>query len=154
MVSPGADAASKMMLSKKKITIAQGEKATLKGKKVTKKVKWSVTKGKKVIKLTKKKKASVVITGKNAGKAVVTAKSGKKKLTCKVTVKAAQEETTPAQTPNTGVTETKAPAALKSITITSIEPVCDFSVLTFGKERETINIVCFAMKMQQMADII
>lgn len=111
MVSPGADAASKMMLSKKKITIAQGEKVTLKVKKVTKKVKWSVTKGKKVIKLTKKKKASVVITGKKAGKAVVTAKSGKKKLTCKVTVKAAQEETTPAQTANTGVTETKAPAA-------------------------------------------
>ena len=109
MVSPGADAASKMMLSKKKITIAQGEKVTLKVKKVTKKVKWSVTKGKKVIKLTKKKKASVVITGKKAGKAVVTAKSGKKKLTCKVTVKAAQEKTTPPQTANTGVTETKAP---------------------------------------------
>lgn len=116
MVSPGADAASKMMLSKKKITIAQGEKVTLKVKKVTKKVKWSVTKGKKVIKLTKKKKASVVITGKKAGKAVVTAKSGKKKLTCKVTVKAAQEKTTPAQTPNTGVTETKAPAATTSAT--------------------------------------
>lgn len=116
MVSPGADAASKMMLSKKKITIAQGEKVTLKVKKVTKKVKWSVTKGKKVIKLTKKKKASVVITGKKAGKAVVTAKSGKKKLTCKVTVKAAQEETTPVQTPNTGVTETKVPAATTSAT--------------------------------------
>lgn len=116
MVSPGVDAASKMVLSKKKITIAQGEKVTLKVKKVTKKVKWSVTKGKKVIKLTKKKKASVVITGKKAGKAVVTAKSGSKKLTCKVTVKAAQGKTTPVQTPGTGVSETKAPAATTSAT--------------------------------------
>lgn len=78
MTSPVADAAAKMSLSKKKITITQGEKVTLKVKKATKKVKWSVTKGKKVIKLSKKKKASVVITGKKAGKAVVTAKAGKK----------------------------------------------------------------------------
>ncbi len=91
MTSPVADAAAKMSLSKKKITITQGEKVTLKVKKAKKKVKWSVTKGKKVIKLSKKKKASVVITGKKAGKAVVTAKAGKKKLTCKVTVKAANK---------------------------------------------------------------
>ena len=57
MTSPVADAAAKMSLSKKKITITQGEKVTLKVKKATKKVKWSVTKGKKVIKLSKKKKA-------------------------------------------------------------------------------------------------
>lgn len=110
MTSPVADAAAKMSLSKKKITITQGEKVTLKVKKAKKKVKWSVTKGKKVIKLSKKKKASVVITGKKAGKAVVTAKAGKKKLTCKVTVKAAQKENTATQAPATSVPATNAPA--------------------------------------------
>ena len=88
---------------------------TLKVKKATKKVKWSVTKGKKVIKLSKKKKASVVITGKKAGKAVVTAKAGKKKLTCKVTVKAANTDVQPTQAPATTAPtatpwETQAPA--------------------------------------------
>ena len=110
MTSPVADAAAKMSLSKKKITITQGEKVTLKVKKAKKKVKWSVTKGKKVIKLSKKKKASVVITGKKAGKAVVTAKAGKKKLTCKVTVKAAQKENTATQAPATSAPATNAPA--------------------------------------------
>ena len=115
MTSPVADAAAKMSLSKKKITITQGEKVTLKVKKATKKVKWSVTKGKKVIKLSKKKKASVVITGKKAGKAVVTAKAGKKKLTCKVTVKAANKDVQPTQEPATTAPtatpwETQAPA--------------------------------------------
>ena len=108
MTSPVADAAAKMSLSKKKITITQGEKVTL--KKATKKVKWSVTKGKKVIKLSKKKKASVVITGKKAGKAVVTAKAGKKKLTCKVTVKAANTDVQPTQAPATQAPATQAPA--------------------------------------------
>ena len=111
MTSPVADAAAKMSLSKKKITITQGEKVTLKVKKATKKVKWSVTKGKKVIKLSKKKKASVVITGKKAGKAVVTAKAGKKKLTCKVTVKAANTDVQPTQAPaTTAPTATQPPA--------------------------------------------
>lgn len=110
MTSPVADAAAKMSLSKKKITITQGEKVTLKVKKATKKVKWSVTKGKKVIKLSKKKKASVVITGKKAGKAVVTAKAGKKKLTCKVKVKAANTDVQLTQAPATQAPATKAPA--------------------------------------------
>ena len=110
MTSPVADAAAKMSLSKKKITITQGEKVTLKVKKAKKKVKWSVTKGKKVIKLSKKKKTSVVITGKKAGKAVVTAKAGKKKLTCKVKVKAANTDVQPTQAPATQAPATKAPA--------------------------------------------
>lgn len=120
MTSPVADAAAKMSLSKKKITITQGEKVTLKVKKATKKVKWSVTKGKKVIKLSKKKKASVVITGKKAGKAVVTAKAGKKKLTCKVTVKAANTDVQPTQAPATQAPATKAPATQAPATNTPV----------------------------------
>ena len=111
MIAPGADAASKMSLSKKKITIQQGAKAKLKVKKATKKVKWSVTKGKKVVKLTQKKKTSVTIVGKSAGSAVVTAKSGKKKLNCKVTVKAAPstKEDVATQAPATQAPATQAP---------------------------------------------
>lgn len=111
MITPGADAASKMSLSKKKITIQQGAKAKLKVKKATKKVKWSVTKGKKVVKLTQKKKTSVTIVGKSAGSAVVTAKSGKKKLNCKVTVKAAPstKEDVATQAPATQAPATQAP---------------------------------------------
>lgn len=120
MTSPVADAAAKMSLSKKKITITQGEKVTLKVKKATKKVKWSVTKGKKVIKLSKKKKASVVITGKKAGKAVVTAKAGKKKLTCKVTVKVANTDVQPTQAPATQAPATKAPATQAPATNTPV----------------------------------
>ena len=112
IVTPGADAASKMSLSKKKITIQQGAKAKLKVKKATKKVKWSVTKGKKFVKLTQKKKTSVTIVGKSAGSAVVTAKSGKKKLNCKVTVKAAPSTTedVATQAPATQAPATQAPA--------------------------------------------
>ena len=54
MTSPVADAAAKMSLSKKKITITQGEKVTLKVKKATKKV--STTKLTKTIRKLKKKK--------------------------------------------------------------------------------------------------
>ena len=121
MTSPVADAAAKMSLSKKKITITQGEKVTLKVKKATKKVKWSVTKGKKVIKLSKKKKASVVITGKKAGKAVVTAKAGKKKLTCKVTVKAANKDVQPTQEPATTTAPTSTPVVSEAPTATPSE---------------------------------
>ena len=109
MISP-ADAASKMRISKKKVTIAKGEKVTLKVKKATKKVKWSVTKGKKVVTLSKKKKTSVVVTGKKAGKAVVTAKAGKKKATCKITVTAAKKNQA-TQAPEATTTVTAAPAS-------------------------------------------
>ena len=52
------------------------------------KAKFSVDKkGKKVVKLSKAKAKSVVVTGKKKGKATITAKVGAKKATCKVTVK-------------------------------------------------------------------
>ena len=77
-----------MKLSKKKVTITVGKskKITLKNSK--KKAKWSIKKGKKFIKLTKKKKKSVTIKAVKKGTATVVAKVGKKKYTCKVTVKA------------------------------------------------------------------
>lgn len=86
---PSAPAAAKKKaakLSTKKLSIQIGEKQTIKVKNASKKAKWSVKTGKKFITLSKKKKKSVVVKGKKAGKASVLAKIGKKKLTCKVTV--------------------------------------------------------------------
>ncbi len=123
--TPDVDAAAKMKLSEKKVTINVGEKTVLKVKKAKKKAKWSVKSGKKVIALSKKKKASVTITGKKAGKAVVQAKIGKKKLTCKVTVKKAVPNDTvatpsvaPTTTPVASVAPTaSAPAASASASV-------------------------------------
>lgn len=81
-----AYAASKMKISKKKATLKVGKKLTLKvkNKKKKKKVKWSSSK-KSVATVSKKGK----VTAKKAGKATITAKVGKKKFKCKITVKAA-----------------------------------------------------------------
>lgn len=85
--------AKKPSLNKKKITINIGKtkKIKVKSKKKIKKTTWSLTKkGKKIVKLQKRKKKSVVVKGKMTGKATVKAKVkvGKKtyKLSCKVTV--------------------------------------------------------------------
>ena len=88
-------AATKVKLNKTKVTIQVGKSAKLKVKGTKVKVKW----------LTSNKKVAVVkkgkVTGKKAGKAVITAKVGKKAYKCKVTVKKAikeQETTKPVET--------------------------------------------------------
>lgn len=83
---PSANAAKAVKLNTKKATITVGKTKKIKVKNTKKKAKWSIKKGKKYIKLTKKKKNSVTVKAKKKGKAVVQAKIGKKKLTCKITV--------------------------------------------------------------------
>ena len=82
-------AKKKVKLSKKSVTVTVGKTVKVKLKNNKKKVKWTVTSGKKNVKLSKKKKTGVTIHGKKAGKAKVQAKIGKKKFVCKVTVKKA-----------------------------------------------------------------
>ncbi len=96
-------AAKKVGLSSKKITVEAGASKKLSVKNTKKKVKWSIKSGKKYVSLKKKKKTSVTVQGKKKGKAVILAKVGKKKLTCKVTVKKAEtgSETTPTGAPTT-----------------------------------------------------
>lgn len=92
---PSAPAGAKKKapkLNTKKISIQIGQKRTIKVKNTSKKAKWSVKTGKKFITLSKKKKKSVVVKGKKAGKASVLAKIGKKKLTCKITVTKPDED--------------------------------------------------------------
>ena len=87
-----ADAKAKPKLNKKKITIKVGKTKKLKIKNLKgKKVKWK-TSNKKVVKIKKTKKKTVVkLKGKKAGTATITAKIGKKKYKCKVTVKGAKK---------------------------------------------------------------
>ena len=80
-------AAKKVSLSTKKLTVTKGKSKTLKVKNTTKKVKWKILSGKKYISLKKKGKVAVSVKGKKKGTAKVQATVGKKKLTCKVTVK-------------------------------------------------------------------
>lgn len=77
-----SQAASKVKLSKSKITIVVGQQKTLKVKNTKKKVTWSSSK-----KSVAKVSSEGVVTARKAGTATITAKVGKKKYTCKVTVK-------------------------------------------------------------------
>jgi len=74
-------------LNKKTVTVNVGKTVKIKLQNNKKKVKWTVTSGKKNVTLSKKKKTGVTIKGMKAGKAKVQAKVGKKKYVCKVTVK-------------------------------------------------------------------
>lgn len=75
-------AARKVKLNKTKATIYVGKTVTLKLKNNKKKIKWSSS-NRKVATVTSKGK----VKGKKAGKVTITAKVGKKKYKCKVTVK-------------------------------------------------------------------
>ncbi|MCH5265788.1 MAG: N-acetylmuramoyl-L-alanine amidase [Lachnospiraceae bacterium] len=108
---PQADAAGKMKLSSKKVTVKVGKKKTIKVKNTKKKVKWKIKKGKKYISLQKKKKKSVTIKGRKPGKAVVTAKVGKKKLTCKVTVKKKDKKKNNKVSDDSGLKQTPTPSS-------------------------------------------
>lgn len=99
LVTPVSSQAAKKApkLNKKKLTLTVGDTAKLKVKNTKKKIKWSSSK-KAVATVTKKGK----IKAKKAGKTTITAKVGKKKLTCKVTVKAKKQAAgTPTTKPNT-----------------------------------------------------
>lgn len=78
-----AEAASKVKINKAKATIIKGKTVQLKISGTKKSVKWT-TSDRKIATVSSKGK----VTGKGAGIATITAKAGKKKCTCKVTVQA------------------------------------------------------------------
>lgn len=118
--SPAAAKKKAPKLSTKKVSISVGQKKTIKLKNGKKAV-WSIKSGKKVVSLLKKKKTSVVVKGKKAGKAVVLAKVGKKKLTCKVTVKAKKPAVTKAPAVTTAPNTNK-PSTAPTATPTAVVP--------------------------------
>ncbi|MBS7182992.1 MAG: Ig-like domain-containing protein [Eubacterium sp.] len=73
---------SSIKLNKKKVVVYVGKTVRLKVKNCKKKVKWSSS-NKKIATVSKKGK----VKGKKPGRVVITAKSGKKKYKCRVTVK-------------------------------------------------------------------
>ncbi len=81
-VITAVEAATKVKLNKTKATIYVGKSVQLKIKGTKSKVKWTSNK-KSVAKVSSNGK----VTGKKAGKAVITAKVGKKKYKCNITVK-------------------------------------------------------------------
>ena len=91
LTAGSASAAKKkaLKINKKKITIQAGKTAQLSVSNAKKTVKWS-TSNKKVVKITQKNGSKITIKGLKKGKATITAKSGGKKVTCKVTVKKAK----------------------------------------------------------------
>lgn len=117
-------AKKKVKLSKKTVTVAVGEAVKIQLKNNKKKVKWRITSGKKNVTLSKKKKTSVIIKGKKAGKAKVQAKIGKKKYVCKVTVgKAATADN---DNPNNGKTTaepTQVPSQAPTVSQQPVPPV-------------------------------
>ncbi len=117
-------AKKKVKLSKKAVTVAVGESVKIQLKNNKKKVKWSITSGKKNVTLSKKKKTGVIIKGKKAGKAKVQAKIGKKKYVCKVTVKKAA--TADNDNPNNGKTTaepTQVPSQAPTVSQQPVPPV-------------------------------
>ena len=118
--SPAAAKKKAPKLSTKIVSISVGQKKTIKLKNGKKAV-WSIKSGKKVVSLSKKKKTSVVVKGKKAGSAVVLAKVGKKKLTCKVTVKAKKPAVTKAPAVTTAPNTNK-PSTAPTATPTAVVP--------------------------------
>ena len=117
-------AKKKVKLSKKAVTVAVGESVKIQLKNNKKKVKWSITFGKKNVTLSKKKKTGVIIKGKKAGKAKVQAKIGKKKYVCKVTVEKAA--TADNDNPNNGKTTaepTQVPSQAPTVSQQPVPPV-------------------------------
>ncbi len=125
-------AKKKVKLSKKAVTVAVGEAVKIQLKNNKKKVKWSITSGKKNVTLSKKKKTGVIIKGKKAGKAKVQAKIGKKKYVCKVTVEKAA--TVDNDNPNNGKTTTEptqVPSQAPTVSQQPVPPVITPGVTPF-----------------------
>lgn len=110
-----AEAKAKVKLNKKKVTLAAGKKTKLKVKNYKKKVTWRSSK-KKVATVNKKG----VVTAKKQGTAKITAKAGKKKYSCTVTVKAKKS---PARREDSVVPASEKPANTPNVPSAAIPTV-------------------------------
>lgn len=92
------DAAAKVSISAKKLTIIKGKSKTLRIKNAKKQVTWKLSK-KKYVTIKKAGKNKIKITGKKVGVTKITAKLGTKKYACTVKVKKVSPTATPKITP-------------------------------------------------------
>ncbi len=110
------NAAAKIKLNKKKVSMKVGNQITLKVIGTKKKVKW-ISSQKKVVKVSSKGK----VTAMKAGSAKITAKVANKTLTCKVTVvKATPPNNTLPDVPTAPTIPTESPVPEPSITPTPL----------------------------------
>lgn len=100
-----AQAAGKKVSISKKVTVTVGKTRKINLKNNQKKVKWKITKGKKLIKITKKSKKSATIRGVKRGTAKVQAVVGKKSYTCTVKITVLKKNSTEGSKPETKVAE-------------------------------------------------
>lgn len=103
--------AAKVKLNKSSVSLKIGETVKLKVKNYKKKVKWASS-NKKVAKVT----AKGVVKAKAVGKTTITAKAGKKKMKCKVTVSEDESKKQVNQTDTTASVNTPAPANTPDVT--------------------------------------
>lgn len=122
-----AQAAKKVKLSKRKLTMQVGQKTTLSLKNYTgrTKVVWSVNR-KKAVKLTQKGKAKVQLKARQAGKVKVTAKASGKKYTCVLTIK---KKAAPKSSPSY-IPATTAPATTAAVSAVPSAPSASEAVPT------------------------
>lgn len=112
------DASSKVRLNRKKVTIRVGKTYKLKVKNNKKKVKWK-TSNKKIATVSPKGK----VKGKKPGKAIITAKIGKKKYRCRVTVKGKAKPATPTQQQTAATNPQTTKPAVTQPTVPQTSPV-------------------------------
>ncbi len=137
-------AKKKVKLNKKMVTVNVGKTVKIKLQNNKKKVKWTVTSGKKNVTLSKKKKTEVTIRGKKAGKAKVQAKVGKKKYVCKVTVKNTKKvnknnSTKPGNTKAPIVTNSPKPSTDNTKKIVSIAWPSDTKYVFLHKGKKLVD---------------
>lgn len=99
-----------------KFTLRVGQKDTLRITNCKKKTKWKITSGKRVIKIVKRKKTSIVIKARRKGVARITVKAGKQRWYAKIVVKA--KKTSKKKT-SAGRTSTKKTPTTKKNTSTA-----------------------------------
>ncbi|MBQ3601363.1 MAG: hypothetical protein II992_09230 [Lachnospiraceae bacterium] len=121
-VSPmqDAEAAKKLTLSEKSLSMKVGATKTVKANKA---VKWKIS-GKKVVKLNKLSGKKVKITAKKVGTCKVTAIAGKKKASIRINVSKAKKnvKSTPTVTPQITVQPTNTPVITPEVTGVSSSP--------------------------------
>lgn len=121
------EAAAKVTISAKKLTIQKGKSKILKIQNTNKKVSWKLS-TKKYVKIKKIGKNKVKVTAKKVGLTKITAKVGKKKYTCKVTVKKATATTKATATPTPMATATPTPVPTTPVNTASATPDTKVSV--------------------------
>lgn len=131
-------------LSKKSITLTVGQSTTIKVLNNKKKISWTSSK-KKVATISKKGK----ITAKKVGKTNITAKFGKKKLVCKVSVKAKNDKKTNVVTPTAAPVVTAKPVIVTSVT--SIEVLSNKCVEVTLNQPQALQKAAFTVENKRFA---